>query len=386
MKKLTPQTRRVMGWIAFAGLTLGIVLNWSKVLAILSVVFSVLRPVIIGMVIAFFINLPMRGYERMLGKLLRKTGVPAKDKLCRACGMVLSFLTFAAILTLAVALLSPQLRDSIKLLISNLPGYEENLVQWVDEYLPDLQLSEHIPEYYAKLIKALPDMLSTAAPHLFNFTTSAASVVTDSFIALVLSFYFLISKDRLLEHARKLLRTYAPRIAERVLPVCTLVNEKFRRFLGGQLTEAAILGILCFIGMSILSLPYAPLVSTLVGVTAVIPIFGAFIGVIPSAFIILMDNPLQSFIFIVFIIILQQVEGNLIYPRVVGDSIGLSSLWVLLAVVIGGGLWGIPGIFVGIPLMSSIYDLVRNDLKRRSEQQKTSADNADEKEAQTPFR
>lgn len=386
MKKLTPQTRRVMGWIAFAGLTLGIVLNWSKVLAILSVVFSVLRPVIIGMVIAFFINLPMRGYERMLGKLLRKTGVPAKDKLCRACGMVLSFLTFAAILTLAVALLYPQLRDSIKLLISNLPGYEENLVQWVDEYLPDLQLSEHIPEYYAKLIKALPDMLSTAAPHLFNFTTSAASVVTDSFIALVLSFYFLISKDRLLEHARKLLLIYAPRIAERVLPVCTLVNEKFRRFLGGQLTEAAILGILCFIGMSILSLPYAPLVSTLVGVTAVIPIFGAFIGVIPSAFIILMDNPLQSFIFIVFIIILQQVEGNLIYPRVVGDSIGLSSLWVLLAVVIGGGLWGIPGIFVGIPLMSSIYDLVRNDLKRRSEQQKTSADNADEKEAQTPFR
>lgn len=386
MKKLTPQTRRVMGWIAFAGLTLGIVLNWSKVLAILSVVFSVLRPVIIGMVIAFFINLPMRGYERMLGKLLRKTGVPAKDKLCRACGMVLSFLTFAAILTLAVALLYPQLRDSIKLLISNLPGYEENLVQWVNEYLPDLQLSEHIPEYYAKLIKALPDMLSTAAPHLFNFTTSAASVVTDSFIALVLSFYFLISKDRLLEHARKLLCTYAPRIAERVLPVCTLVNEKFRRFLGGQLTEAAILGILCFIGMSILSLPYAPLVSTLVGVTAVIPIFGAFIGVIPSAFIILMDNPLQSFIFIVFIIILQQVEGNLIYPRVVGDSIGLSSLWVLLAVVIGGGLWGIPGIFVGIPLMSSIYDLVRNDLKRRSEQQKTSADNADEKEAQTPFR
>ena len=386
MKKLTPQTRRVMGWIAFAGLTLGIVLNWSKVLSILSVVFSVLRPVIIGMVIAFFINLPMRGYERMLGKLLRKTGVPAKDKLCRACGMVLSFLTFAAILTLAVALLYPQLRDSIKLLISNLPGYEENLVQWVDEYLPDLQLSEHIPEYYAKLIKALPDMLSTAAPHLFNFTTSAASVVTDSFIALVLSFYFLISKDRLLEHARKLLRTYAPRIAECVLPVCTLVNEKFRRFLGGQLTEAAILGILCFIGMSILSLPYAPLVSTLVGVTAVIPIFGAFIGVIPSAFIILMDNPLQSFIFIVFIIILQQVEGNLIYPRVVGDSIGLSSLWVLLAVVIGGGLWGIPGIFVGIPLMSSIYDLVRNDLKRRSEQQKTCADNADEKEAQTPFR
>ena len=126
-----------------------------------------------------------------------------------------------------------------------------------------------------------------------------------------------------------------------------------------------ILGLLCFIGMSILRLPYAPLVSTLVGVTAVIPIIGAFIGVIPSAFIILMDNPLQSLIFIVFIIVLQQVEGNFIYPRVVGDSIGLSGLWVLLAVVLGGGFFGIPGIFIGIPLMSAIYELVRNDIARR---------------------
>lgn len=123
--------------------------------------------------------------------------------------------------------------------------------------------------------------------------------------------------------------------------------------------------MLCFIGMTVLSLPYAPLVSTLVGVTAVIPIFGAYIGAIVSAFLILMDNPLSAVIFLVFLVVLQQVEGNLIYPRVVGDSIGLSGLWVLLAVIVGGGFFGIPGIFVGIPVMSVIYDLVREDLARR---------------------
>ena len=181
----------------------------------------------------------------------------------------------------------------------------------------------------------------------------------------MLSFYLLLSKNKLVRQAKSVLNAYAPRLARVVLPVATRLNDKFRKFLGGQITEAVILGMLCFIGMTVLSLPYAPLVSTLVGVTAVIPIFGAYIGAIVSAFLILMDNPLSAVIFLVFLIVLQQVEGNLIYPRVVGDSIGLSGLWVLLAVIVGGGFFGIPGIFVGIPVMSVIYDLVREDLARR---------------------
>jgi predicted PurR-regulated permease PerM len=379
MNKPSHSTCRMLGLIAFAGLTLGVVLNWDAVLHIFSGVSSVFRPVILAIVIAFFINLPMRNFERWLMKLLGRTKLKYKETLCRALGMILSFLTFAAILTLAVSLLYPQLRDSITLLVHNLPAYETNLIDWAQTYLPDLDLATRISEGYAKMLEGIPKLVSTIAPHLYSFTASAASVVTDSVIALVLSFYFLISKDKLVRQVKTIVRTYAPRAAKRVLPIATMLNDKFRRFLGGQLTEAAILGMLCFIGMSVLGLPYAPLVSTLVGVTAVIPIFGAFIGTIPSAFIILMDNPLQSLIFIIFIIALQQVEGNFIYPRVVGDSIGLSGLWVLLAVVIGGGFWGIPGIFVGIPVMSAVYDIVRSDLKRRKEEAAQKAPPLEEK-------
>ncbi len=365
MNKPSHNTCRMLGLIAFAGLTLGVVLNWDAVIRLFSGVSSVFRPIIIAIVIAFFINLPMRMLERWLMKLMGRTKSKHKETICRAASMLLSFLAFLAILTLAVSLLYPQLRDSIALLVHNLPAYEANLIEWSQTYLPDLDLATRISEGYANLLEGIPKFVSTLAPHLYSFTASAASVVTDSVIALVLSFYFLISKDKLVWQIKTVFTTYAPGVAKRVLPIASMLNDKFRKFLGGQLTEAAILGMLCFIGMSILGLPYAPLVSTLVGVTAVIPIFGALIGTIPSAFIILMDNPLQSLIFIIFIIALQQVEGNFIYPRVVGDSIGLSGLWVLLAVIIGGGFWGIPGIFVGIPVMSAVYDIVRGDLKRR---------------------
>ena len=281
--------------------------------------------------------------------------------------MLLSFLTFVAVLVFVVALLYPQLRQSVTQLVRSLPEYGRRLIEWSQEYLPGLDLETRIQEFMQKYMTmdALQDLLSNAAPHLFSLTSSTASVITDFVLALMLSFYLLLSKNKLVRQAKSVLNAYAPRLARVVLPVATRLNDKFRKFLGGQITEAVILGMLCFIGMTVLSLPYAPLVSTLVGVTAVIPIFGAYIGAIVSAFLILMDNPLSAVIFLVFLVVLQQVEGNLIYPRVVGDSIGLSGLWVLLAVIVGGGFFGIPGIFVGIPVMSVIYDLVREDLARR---------------------
>lgn len=365
MKQPSRSMKRGLALIVFAGLTLGIVLYWDKVMDFFSVVSSVLRPVWLGIIIAFFINLPMRIYERWLMRLLNKTKIHGKETLCRASGMIFSFLTFLAVVILAGSLLYPRLRDSILMLVDRIPTYKDTLEQWAAEYFPQLELNAKLEQEISRLWNSIPDMLSEYMPKLFSFTSSAASIVTDSVIALVLSFYFLISKDKLVRQCKTLLKTYVPKAAEKILPTAALVNDKFRKFLGGQLTEAVILGLLCFIGMSLLGLPYAPLVSTLVGVTAVIPIFGAFIGVIPSAFIILMDNPIQALIFVVFIIILQQVEGNVIYPRVVGDSIGLSGLWVMLAVVLGGGFFGIPGIFIGIPLMSAIYELVRQDVLRR---------------------
>jgi predicted PurR-regulated permease PerM len=368
MNKPSPAFRRALVLIAFAALCLGIVLEWTRVCALLSGAMAVFRPILLAIVIAFFVNLPMRLYERWLHKLFARARLgKKKDLLVRALSMLLAFLTFLAVIVFAVWLLYPQLRQSVTQLIQSLPAYERKLVEWSQTYLPALDLEAKIQELYQKYMTmdALQDLLSNAAPHLFSLTSSAASMITDFVLALMLSFYLLLSKNKLVRHAKNVLTTYAPRLSRVVLPVAARLNDKFRRFLGGQLTEAIILGMLCFIGMTILSLPYAPLVSTLVAVTAVIPIFGAYIGAIVSAFIILMDNPLSALIFLVFLVVLQQVEGNLIYPRVVGDSIGLSGLWVLLAVIVGGGFFGIPGIFVGIPVMSVLYDLVREDLARR---------------------
>lgn len=365
---MNPPKKQLRQWLpllAFAGLTLGVVLYWKDVLGIFAHISSVMRPILLAIVISFFVNLPMRIYERWFARLLKKLHFRYKETLCRTAGMAFSFLTFIAVVVLAVSLLYPQLRDSVQLLFDNFPTYQQNLMDWTQTYLPELELDARLEQEVSKFIKDIPDMISVYAPKLFSFTSSAASVITDCAIALFLSFYFLISKDKLVRQCKTVLTTYAPRASQKLLPIAALINDKFRKFLGGQLTEAVILGLLCFIGMNLLHLPYAPLVSTLIGVTAIIPIIGAFVGVIPSAFIILMDNPLQSLIFIVFIIVLQQLEGNFIYPRVVGDSIGLSGLWVLLAVVLGGGFFGIPGIFIGIPLMSAIYELIHNDIARR---------------------
>lgn len=368
MNKPSPAFRRAAALIAFAALCLGVALYWQQVCRFFSSAAAVFRPIVLAAVIAFFVNLPMRLYEKWLGKLLARARLgQKKDTLVRALSMLLSFLTFVAVLVFVVALLYPQLRQSVTQLVRSLPEYGRRLIEWSQEYLPGLDLETRIQEFIQKYMTmdALQDLLSNAAPHLFSLTSSTASVITDFVLALMLSFYLLLSKNKLVRQAKSVLNAYAPRLARVVLPVATRLNDKFRKFLGGQITEAVILGMLCFIGMTVLSLPYAPLVSTLVGVTAVIPIFGAYIGAIVSAFLILMDNPLSAVIFLVFLIVLQQVEGNLIYPRVVGDSIGLSGLWVLLAVIVGGGFFGIPGIFVGIPVMSVIYDLVREDLARR---------------------
>ena len=368
MRKPSPSTLRALLLIAFGALALGIVRYFDQVCALLSAAASVFRPVVVAVVIAFFVNLPMRLYEKWLGKLLEKARVGRRrEMLARALSMLLAFLTFAAVLVLAVSLLYPQLRQSVLQLWNNLPGYERKLVEWSQEYLPALDLETRIQELYRKYMtmESLQDLLAQAAPHLFSFTSTTAAALTDFVLAVMLSIYLLFSKNRLVRQAKEVLTTYAPRFAKHALPVAARLNDKFRRFLGGQITEAIILSMLCFIGMSILSLPYAPLVSMLVGVTAIIPIFGAYIGAIVSAFLILMDNPLSALIFLVFLVVLQQVEGNLIYPRVVGDSIGLSGLWVLLAVILGGGFFGIPGIFIGIPVMSVLYDLVREDMQRR---------------------
>ena len=188
----------------------------------------------------------------------------------------------------------------------------------------------------------------------------------DLVLSLVLAIYMLASKERLLRHLKKFIHAFSStKWANRILKVGHLANVTFYHFIAGQFTEALIISVLCFIGMTLLSMPYALLISVIIGVTSLIPIFGAFIGTLPGAFIIFIIDPMQALWFIVFIIVLQQFEGNIIYPRVVGNSIGLSGLWVMLAMLIGGSTFGILGMLLGIPLFSVFYQLLSSTVKAR---------------------
>lgn len=198
--------------------------------------------------------------------------------------------------------------------------------------------------------------------------TSIFSVVSNIILGIIFALYILIDKRRLGRQVNKVSQKYIPvRFLDKITHVIDVLDDCFHRFIVGQCTEAVILGVLCIIGMSILRIPYALMIGTLMGFTALIPIVGGLIGAGVGAFLILMESPIKALIFIIFVIILQQVEGNLIYPKVVGSTIGLPGLWVLAAVTVGGGVFGIPGMLVGVPVVATLYRLVREDISGKKE-------------------
>ena len=215
------------------------------------------------------------------------------------------------------------------------------------------------------LSKVLTTITSTL-PQLISATGAILSAVVTGLLALVFSVYMLVGADKLIAQCRRLVVTYLPaKISGPVLTVARLTADTFTRYVSGQLTEAIILGCLCFLGMNIFRFSYAPLISVIIAVSALIPVAGAYIGAITAAILLLMISPMQAVWFLVFLIILQQLEGNLIYPRVVGTSIGLPGIWVLAAVTVGSALAGFVGLVVGVPITAVLYTLLKRDLRRR---------------------
>ena len=208
--------------------------------------------------------------------------------------------------------------------------------------------------------------LSDLGPHLLEFTSGLVSMVVTGVLALVFSIYMLSGKERLLSQCRRLLRAYVPpKFADPILDVVHLTGDTFTHFVTGQLIEACILGGLCSIGMLFIQPDYAPLIGVIIGSSALIPVAGAYIGAILSALLLLMVSPLKAVTFLIFLVILQQIEGNVIYPKVVGTSIGLPGIWVLAAVTVGGGLMGLVGVLLSVPIASVLYTLLRRDVHRR---------------------
>lgn len=354
----------------------GIVLYWvlhetDRVSSIFSVIKGIFSPFVTGAAIAFVLNVPMRGIEKLLKNV-------NKAKLRRLLAVVLTFVALLLVLAGVFWLLIPQLIETVQSLI---PKLQEFLLQVQEAVMRFLDNNPKVMDWVIantdlenmdwaalveKAVSVLGNSVSTILGGAFSAIGSVVGAVVDTVIALVFSVYCLFQKETLARQARKLAYAFLPeKAADNIIRVLRLSNSTFSNFLSGQCVEVCILGSLFAVTMAILRLPYIPLVSVLVAVTAFIPVVGAFVGCFIGAFLILVNNPLQAVIFVAMFLILQQVENNLIYPRVVGNSIGLSGMWVLVAVAVGGELFGVAGMFLMIPVTSVLYTLLSEVTAKR---------------------
>ena len=331
---------------------------------------SAFSPILIGFVIAFILNRPCNFFARIYEKHFH----PKTKKAARPLAVVTAYVIFLAVVTVLIWLVVPELVSSIETFIDNLGVYASNMENLyyavVDslglESLEGLDLPAILNENLNKLLSGALDMLTNTIPHLITVTGVVVSGVVTGVLSLFFSVYMLFSGPRLVSQCRRLTVNYLPKkMVEPTLSVAKLTADTFTRYISGQVIEACILGVLCFIGMCIFRFDYAPLISVIIAVSALIPIAGAYFGAIVSAVLLVMIEPMQAVWFLVFLLILQQLEGNLIYPRVVGTSLGLPGIWVLAAVTVGGSLMGFVGLIAFVPITAVLYTLLKQNLHKR---------------------
>ena len=361
-----------------------IVLYWilhetERVKSVVKFVFGIFSPFIAGAGIAFILNVPMRAFEKMLKKMKNASWR-------RIVAVLLTVIAVLLVLTAVFWLLIPQLAQTITndlipsverfvgettVFITGMINGKVELPEWVEA----IGLSDNVIDLLQRLdwyslTQKVIGLLQSGATRILNGAVSAvgsvASTAMNVIIAIVFALYCLFQKENLARQGRKLLYAFVPEAwGDKVVRILRLTNTTFSNFLSGQCIEVCILGALFAVAMAIFKMPYIPLISVLIAVTAFVPIVGAFIGCAVGAFLILMNNPLQAVIFVAMFLVIQQIEGNLIYPRVVGSSIGLSGMWVLVAVAVGGELMGVAGMFLMIPLASVLYTLLREYSNKR---------------------
>ena len=340
----------------------------------LGILLSVFKPLIIGFCLAFVLNRPCQFFFRLYSRGLDK--ISARGA-ARPLAVLTSYLALIIIVVAVFSFVVPKLVESIQTFILNLNGYIANAQNSINHLLAYLHLDieqldlSKLNTTLEGILNSALKFLSNLGPQIIEFTTGLVSIVVTGVLALVFSIYMLSGRDKLLAQCRRLLKAYVPaKVAGPISDVVSLTAATFTKFVTGQCIEACILGGLCTIGMLFIQPDYAPLIGVLIALTALIPMVGAFIGCVVGALLILMVSPLQALEFVVLFLILQQVEGNLIYPHVVGSSVGLPSLWVLVAVTLGGSLMGIVGMLLFIPLCSVCYALLREFVQYRLTQRK----------------
>lgn len=350
---------------------------WPTMVVLLGKMIGAFLPLAIGCAIAYILSIPMTAFEsRFFPRSQKKVII----KMRRPLGVLVAFLLMLGIITAIIWLIVPQLIDCIELLLVEVQQAFSKLISWAEQrdLLSDKMIYQlksfnlfkfdwdafnlskiDWEKYFPRIFTAASDGVEWIVT---LFKTVFSGVVT-GVLSLIFAVYLLVNKEKLKKNFHALARRYfKEKWVARTDYVASVLHDCFRRYIVGQCTEALILGVLCMLGMWVLQLPYASMVGALIAFTALIPVAGAFIGGAIGAFMILTVSPMKALIFLIFLVVLQQLENNIIYPKVVGTSLGLPALWVLVAVTIGGGVLGIPGMLLGVPLTAAVYRMVRDDL------------------------
>ena len=360
---------KIRGLILFTVITVIIGINYIKVLGLLAAAVNMAAPFILGAAIAFVLNVPLRRIESSLSCVLKKD-----SRLLRPVSMALSILLVAGVLFLVMFVVAPQLVRTLLGLQSSIPVFFGEVRQWLEKLFAEnpqiLTNMEQIQIDWQELFNDALKFLKNGAGSMLDTTFSAAISIVNGMstflIGFIFSIYILLQKENLIRQTKKLLAAFLPeKTVAGIIRIAALTSKTFSNFFTGQCVEAVILGSMFFIVLMVLRLPYALLIGVLIAFTALIPVFGAFIGWAVGAFLMLIISPMDALLFSAVFFTLQQIEGNMIYPHVVGNSVGLPSIWVLVAVTLGGSMMGVVGMLIFIPLCSVLYTLLRDTVNER---------------------
>ena len=348
---------------------------WNKLL-------SILQPITIGLIIAYLVNPIVKFEEKYLLPLLKKKIKNPKraEKLSRGASILGGLVFVGLIIGVLLQMVIPELYRSIEKMIVDLPKQVNSFMDWAESYIDeDSKIAKYLEQGLQQGIAFFEDWAKTEfLPQTKNIitslTTGVISVVKVLFnvvIGIIISVYVLMSKETFVGQSKKLVYALFPaKQANVIVHTVHKSNKIFGGFISGKILDSLIIGIICFIGLSILKMPYTLLVSVIVGVTNIIPFFGPYLGAVPSAILIALSSPLYGLYFVIFILVLQQIDGNIIGPKILGDSTGLTSFWVVFAILAGGGLFGVPGMIMGVPVFAVIYYIIRNMINHVLERKK----------------
>ena len=381
MKLDSKNTRKILLIIFLSAIIFALIFNFMGFLAFLAKLMTYVTPIIVALCIAFVLNVFLTGFETKIFKFMGKAKHKLVRKLRRPLCLILTYLLAFGVVALVVLVIIPDIKDTVAYIIDKLPGFIVESREWLVTTLEGFDIpTDEIPEIdvntFMDTVKNLISRYSTTiVDDAISITGSVLGVVSNILFGVIVSIYVLAQKEKIGAFMKRMIDSFLPQSGAYIVHhVCQQTYTSFTKFIGGQLTEAIFLGVLCYIGMLIFRFPNAAIISVIICITALVPIIGAWIGALVGALLILITDPLKAILFLLFLIILQQLEGNLIYPKVVGKAVGLPGVIVISAVLVGNNVGGVLGALVSVPLSAVIYTLLKEAMdyignKRKKEKE-----------------